>query len=83
MKKLLLVILLPAILTACTTTAPRTMIPLNMSAALTGDGNAWRSCVFRITRLEQAEPNWGVDLLLAPKIVGPVLAQPGKRKALI
>lgn len=73
-KPLLLIILLSTtLLAACSTSTPRTNEPVSISAAITDDGSlAWRSCRFRIAWPEE-EPNWGVDLLLAHRIVGPVV----------
>ncbi len=76
MKKLLTLVILLSVtlLAACSTNTPRTMESLNMSAALKADESvAWRSCTFRVAWPEQTEPNWGVDLLLAHRVVGPVL----------
>ena len=69
---LFLCILLPA----CSTIAPRAPNPINMNSRVVDDDSAaWRNCHFRIAWPEGAAPRWGVDLLVAHKILGPILSR--------
>jgi len=40
---------------------------------------AWRICYFRTTWPEGEAPNWAVDLIVAHRILGPVVAEYGKQ----
>jgi hypothetical protein len=72
-QKTLLLLLLALVLGACGTTTPRSAVQTPMGTVMDGNTLAWRTCYFRVAWPEDTEPQWSVDLLLAHKVMGPVL----------
>ena len=73
-----LILLSFILLSACTTTPQRTIPPVTMQPVnINDDTAAWRRCYFRITWPEDSEPHFEIDLLIAHRIVGPVLINHG------
>jgi hypothetical protein len=71
-------ILIVMLLTACSTTPERGIDSIGMVTTISVDETmAWRRCLFKITWPEDTEPNLVIDLLLAHKIVAPVLTELG------
>lgn len=65
-------------LSACATPTPKPTPPELVQASQPNDANpAWRFCWFRTTWPEGEEPRWEVDLLLAHRLLGPVIAEQG------
>lgn len=74
-----LVVFICLLLTACSTTAPRTTSLYGMpnGIAYADQDLTWKSCSVKITWPETAQPDWGVDLFLAHSVFGPVLSEIG------
>lgn len=77
-KQIIVVIFFIVLLqTACSTTPSKPIGNISMQTAFDDDTAAWRRCNFRVAWPEGSEPDWGVDLLLAHKLFGPVLHKYG------
>lgn len=66
-------------LTACAAPSTRPLASPPVHTAAIGDSTpAWRTCYFRTSWPEGEPPRWAVDLLVAHRILGPILAEQGQ-----
>ena len=63
-------------LSACAAPTPRPTPPELVQASQPNDTTpAWRICWFRTTWPEGRVPRWEVDMLLAQRLLGPIIAE--------